>query len=49
MTLAVVRAFVPHADNAWKFTLDAIGRYYERCSGPRPRAKHRKLRRLSAR
>jgi maltose alpha-D-glucosyltransferase/alpha-amylase len=30
MTLAVVRAFVPHAKNGWEFTLDAIGRYYER-------------------
>ena len=30
MTLAVVRAYVPHAKNGWDFTLDAIGRYYER-------------------
>jgi maltose alpha-D-glucosyltransferase / alpha-amylase len=30
MTLAVVKAFVPHAQNAWKFTLDAISRYYDR-------------------
>ncbi len=30
MTLAVAKAFVPHAQNAWKFTLDAISRYYDR-------------------
>ncbi|HTL71740.1 MAG TPA: maltose alpha-D-glucosyltransferase [bacterium] len=30
ITLAVAKAFVPHAQNAWKFTLDAISRYYER-------------------
>jgi maltose alpha-D-glucosyltransferase/alpha-amylase len=30
MTLAVAKAFVPHAKDAWAFTLDAIGRYYER-------------------
>ena len=30
MTLAVAKAFVPHAKNGWEFTLDAIGRYYER-------------------
>ena len=30
MTLAVAKAFVPHAKNGWDFTLDAIGRYYER-------------------
>ena len=30
MTLAVVKAFVPHAKNGWEFTLDAIGQYYER-------------------
>jgi len=30
MTLAVARAFVPHAKNGWEFTLDAIGQYYER-------------------
>ena len=30
MTLAVAKAFVPHAKNAWKFTMDAIGRYYDR-------------------
>ena len=30
MTLAVAKAFVPHAKNAWKFTLDAISRYYDR-------------------
>jgi maltose alpha-D-glucosyltransferase/alpha-amylase len=29
MTLAVARAFVPHARNGWEFTLEAIGRYYE--------------------
>jgi len=30
MTLAVAKAFVPHAKNGWEFTLDAIGSYYER-------------------
>jgi maltose alpha-D-glucosyltransferase/alpha-amylase len=30
MTLAVATAFVPQAQNAWNFILDAIGRYYER-------------------
>ncbi len=30
MTLAVANTFVPHAKNAWKFTLDALSRYYER-------------------
>ncbi|HEV2435739.1 MAG TPA: maltose alpha-D-glucosyltransferase [Verrucomicrobiae bacterium] len=30
MTLAVAKAFVPHAKNGWKFTLDAITRYYDR-------------------
>jgi maltose alpha-D-glucosyltransferase/alpha-amylase len=29
MTLAVAKAFVPHAKNAWKFTLDAISSYYD--------------------
>jgi maltose alpha-D-glucosyltransferase / alpha-amylase len=29
MTLAVVKAFVPHAKNAWKFTLDSISSYYD--------------------
>jgi maltose alpha-D-glucosyltransferase/alpha-amylase len=29
-TLAVVHAFVPSATNAWDFTLDALGRYYDR-------------------
>ena len=30
MTLAVAKAFIPHAKNGWKFTLDAITRYYDR-------------------
>jgi maltose alpha-D-glucosyltransferase/alpha-amylase len=30
MTLAVAKAFVPHTKNGWEFTLDALGRYYER-------------------
>jgi maltose alpha-D-glucosyltransferase/alpha-amylase len=30
MTLAVAKAFVPYAKNAWKFTLDAVSRYYDR-------------------
>jgi maltose alpha-D-glucosyltransferase/alpha-amylase len=29
MTLAVAKVFVPHAKNAWKFTLDAISSYYD--------------------
>jgi maltose alpha-D-glucosyltransferase / alpha-amylase len=29
MTLAVAKAFVPHAKSAWKFTLDAISSYYD--------------------
>jgi len=29
MTLAVAKAFVPHAKSAWEFTLDAIGHYYD--------------------
>jgi maltose alpha-D-glucosyltransferase/alpha-amylase len=29
MTLAVAKAFVPHATDGWKFTLDAITRYYD--------------------
>ncbi len=30
MTLAVAKASVPHAASAWKFTMDAISRYYDR-------------------
>lgn len=30
MTLAVAKAFVPYAKNAWQFTLDAVSRYYDR-------------------
>ncbi len=29
MTLAVAKTFIPHAKNGWKFTLDAISRYYD--------------------
>jgi maltose alpha-D-glucosyltransferase/alpha-amylase len=29
-TLAVVHGFIPSATNAWDFTLDALGRYYDR-------------------
>jgi maltose alpha-D-glucosyltransferase / alpha-amylase len=29
-TLAVVHALIPSATNAWEFTLDALGRYYDR-------------------
>jgi len=29
MTVAVAKAFVPHATNGWKFTLDATTRYYD--------------------
>ncbi len=30
MTLAIAKAFIPYAKNAWEFTLDAVTRYYER-------------------
>ena len=30
MTLAVIHRFVPHSQDAWQFTLDARGLYYER-------------------
>jgi maltose alpha-D-glucosyltransferase / alpha-amylase len=30
MTLAVAKGFVPYAKNTWKFTLDAVSRYYDR-------------------
>ncbi|MBW8864036.1 MAG: alpha-glucosidase C-terminal domain-containing protein, partial [Verrucomicrobia bacterium] len=30
ITLAVVNTYVTHAENAWKFFLDGIGRYYDR-------------------
>ena len=30
MTLAVVKTFVPYAKSAWKFTLEAVTRYYDR-------------------
>ena len=30
MTLAVIHRFVPNSQDAWQFTLDALGRYYER-------------------
>jgi maltose alpha-D-glucosyltransferase/alpha-amylase len=30
MTLAVAKAFIPYASNAWQFTLDAVARYYDR-------------------
>ena len=30
MTLAVAKEFVAYAKNAWKFTLDAVSRYYDR-------------------
>lgn len=30
MTLAVAKAFVPYAKNAWKFTLESVSRYYDR-------------------
>ena len=30
MTLAVAKAFVPYAKNAWQFTLEAVSRYYDR-------------------
>ncbi len=29
-TLAVVHSFIPSATDAWNFTLDALGRYYDR-------------------
>ncbi len=30
MTLAVAKTVVPHAQSAWDFTLEALGRYYDR-------------------
>ncbi|MES1181012.1 MAG: hypothetical protein ABUL66_04025, partial [Verrucomicrobiota bacterium] len=30
VTLAVAKAFIPHAQNAWEFILDSISRYYDR-------------------
>ena len=39
MTLAVAKAFVPHAKNAWTFTMDAIGRYYDRVFASATQAK----------
>lgn len=30
MTVAILRQFVPHEKNAWQYTLDALGQYYER-------------------
>lgn len=30
MTLAVATTFVPYASNAWEFTLEAVGRFYDR-------------------
>jgi len=30
MTLALVQAFTPNAGDAWSYTLDSIGRYFER-------------------
>jgi len=30
MTLAVAKTFVPYAMNAWRYTLDAVSRYYDR-------------------
>lgn len=32
MTLAVVHAYAPNEGDAWTFTLDALGRYYERAA-----------------
>jgi maltose alpha-D-glucosyltransferase/alpha-amylase len=29
LTLAVLEGFVPHQGDAWRYTLDALGRYYE--------------------
>jgi len=31
-TLAVLNGYVPNVRNAWEFTLDALGRYYERAA-----------------
>ncbi|MBX3465736.1 MAG: maltose alpha-D-glucosyltransferase [Planctomycetes bacterium] len=45
-TLGVLAAFVPNEGDAWRFTLDALGRYYERVLaqgpdvGPPARAPH---------
>jgi maltose alpha-D-glucosyltransferase/alpha-amylase len=35
MTLAIVQGFVENAGDAWRFTLDAIGRYFERVTTER--------------
>jgi maltose alpha-D-glucosyltransferase/alpha-amylase len=40
-TLAVLKSFIPRATNGWKFTLDALSRYYDRAiasaaQGPPP-------------
>ncbi|HUC83781.1 MAG TPA: alpha-glucosidase C-terminal domain-containing protein, partial [Candidatus Acidoferrales bacterium] len=30
VTLVIAKSFVPYANNAWQFTLEAVGRYYDR-------------------
>jgi maltose alpha-D-glucosyltransferase / alpha-amylase len=37
-TLGILFGFVPHARDAWEFTLDALGRYYERVQALSPEA-----------
>jgi maltose alpha-D-glucosyltransferase/alpha-amylase len=42
MTLALLQAYVPHQGDAWHYTLDGLGRYYERAlagAAPPPRVR----------
>jgi len=38
MTLAILQGFVPNQGDAWKYTLDALGRFYERVLSRPPEA-----------
>ena len=38
MTLAILQGFVPNQGDAWKYTLDALGRFYERAMSRPPDA-----------
>ncbi len=35
MTLAILQAFIPNHGDAWRYTLDSLGRYFERMLGKR--------------
>ncbi|HSL98558.1 MAG TPA: putative maltokinase, partial [Candidatus Limnocylindria bacterium] len=39
MTLAILQGFVPNQGDAWKYTLDYLGRFYERALSLSPEAK----------